>query len=197
MDKRNFLGVAAGAAAGALSLPLAARAAGEVREKGSPPLLTVVGAIGKGNRGPLDAVRDQMMGKQKIKFDKAHVFTFEQLTAMPVKTARATLEYDNKKHVLHGPALADVLAAAGVKGDSGKLAMRAVDGYSPTISMADAKKYGFMVATHLDGKPMALGGLGPLWAVYEPDAFPDMMAKPIDQRFANCPWALYFIDVQA
>ncbi|MES2786221.1 MAG: molybdopterin-dependent oxidoreductase [Pseudomonadota bacterium] len=194
MDKRSFLGAAA---AGAVSIPLAARAAGAGREKGSPALLTVVGAIGKGNRGPFDPVRDQMMGKQKISFDKAHVFTFEQLAAMPARTVRATLEYDNRKHVLHGPAMADVLAAAGVKGDRGKLATRAVDGYSPVISIADAKKYGFIVATHLDGKPMALGGLGPLWAVYEPDAFADMMAKPVDQRFANCPWALYFIDVQA
>ena len=57
-------------------------------------------------------------------------------------------------------------------------------------------QHGYIVATHLDGKAMSLGGLGPLWAVYEPDAFPDMMARPVDQRFANCPWALYFIDVQ-
>ncbi len=194
MDKRKFLGVAA---AGALSAPLAAHAAGADRAKGSPALLTVVGAIGKGNRGPFDATWDQMMGKQKIQFDKAHIFTFEQLAAMPAKTVRATLEYDTKKHVLHGPAMADVLAAAGAKGDGGKVATRALDGYSPTFSIADAKKYGYIVATHLDGKPMALGGLGPLWAIYGTDAFPDMMAKPIDQRFVNCPWALYFIDVQA
>jgi hypothetical protein len=194
LDKRNFLGAAA---AGALSIPLAARAAGEVREKGKPALLTIAGAIGKGNRGPFDPVRDQMMGKQKIKFDKAHVFTFEQLVAMPVKTIRPTLEYDNKRHVMHGPLLVDVLAAAGVKGDGAKLATRAVDGYAPTISMADARKYGFIVATHLDGLTMPLGGLGPLWAVYEPDRFPDMAAKPVDQRFANCPWALYYIDVTA
>jgi hypothetical protein len=89
----------------------------------------------------------------------------------------------------------DVLKAAGVA-DTGKLAMRAVDGYSPTIAIADARKYRFIVATHLDGQTMPLGGLGPLWAVYDADRFPDMAAKPVDQRFALCPWALYHIDVQ-
>jgi hypothetical protein len=44
---------------------------------------------------------------------------------------------------------------------------------------------------------MPLGGLGPLWAIYDADHFPDMAAKPIDQRFAHCPWALYHVDVQA
>jgi hypothetical protein len=75
--------------------------------------------------------------------------------------------------------------------------MQAVDGYAPTISLADARKYRFIVATHMDGQTMALGGLGPLWGVYEPDRFPEMAAKPISDRFALCPWALYHIDVQA
>jgi len=44
---------------------------------------------------------------------------------------------------------------------------------------------------------MPLGGLGPLWALYDADRFPDMAAKPVDQRFANCPWGLYHIEVKA
>jgi hypothetical protein len=75
--------------------------------------------------------------------------------------------------------------------------MRAIDGYAPAISLADAQRYRFIVATHLDGRPMPLGGFGPLWAIYEADKFPDMAAKPVDQRFALCPWGLYHIDVQA
>ena len=75
--------------------------------------------------------------------------------------------------------------------------MRAIDGYAPAISLADAQNYRFIVATHLDGRPMPLGGLGPLWAVYEADKFPEMAAKPVDQRFGLCPWGLHHIDVQA
>ncbi len=40
-------------------------------------------------------------------------------------------------------------------------------------------------------------GLVALWAVYEPDRFPDMAAKPLPDRFAGCPWGCYYIEVAA
>lgn len=192
MDKRQFM-AAALATAGA---PVLAQGNAAKGLKG-PALLTVTGAGVRANRGPFDPVRDQMMGKQKLNFTAAHAFDFAALSALKAVTIQPTLEYDNKPHKLSGPLLADVLKAAGVSGQGGKLATRAVDGYAPVISIADATKYRFIVATHLDGQPMPLGGLGPLWAVYDADRFPDMAAKPVDQRFANCPWGLYHIDVQA
>jgi hypothetical protein len=190
MKKRNFLAAAAAGAA----LPLVAGAQPAKGLRG-PTLLTVTGAITKTNRGSFDGVLDQMMAKQKLTFDKAHAFDFAALAAMPAVTIKPTVEYDGKKHELRGPLLATVLQAAGATGS--KLAMRAVDGYAPVISAADAQKYRFIVATHMDGQTMPIGGLGPLWAVYEADKFADMAAKPVDQRFANCPWGLYHIDVQA
>lgn len=192
MQKRHFLTIAAlsGASFSSLAQTGSARAA-------SPALLTVTGAIGKGNRGPIDPALDQMMAKQKISFDKAHVFDFGTLTALAPVTIKPTLEYDNKAHTLKGPLLADVLRAAGATpADGSKLLMRAVDGYSPTITMADARKYRFIVATHLDDKPMPLGGLGPLWAIYDADRFPEMAARKVSERFGQCPWAVYHIDVQ-
>jgi hypothetical protein len=192
MNKRDFLATSLAAAA----LPQFARAAAPAQGTASPALLTVTGAIGKPNRGPLDPVRDQMMAKQKIAFEKARVFDFPALVALPAVTIKPTIEYDNKVHTLRGPLLMDVLKVAGVA-DTGKLAMRAVDGYSPTISMSDARRFHFIIATHLDGQTMPLGGLGPLWAIYDADRFPDMAAKPVNERFALCPWAVYHIDVQA
>lgn len=191
MQKRQFLAAALGAA----SLPALAQANAAKGLKG-PALLTITGAIGKTNRPPFDPVLDQMMGKQKLTFEKAYAFDFATLAGMGAKTIQPTLEYDQKKHKLSGPLLADVLKVAGVTGDNVKLATRAIDGYAPTLTLADARKYGFIIATHLDGKPMPLGGVGPLWAVYEPDRFADMMAKPIADRYANCPWGLYHIEVQ-
>lgn len=192
MNKRDFLTAAALASA---ALP--AMAQGVAGPRRSPVLLTVTGAIGKTNRGPLDPVLDQMMARQKIAFDKAYGFDYPALAALPAVTIRPTLEYDGKVHTLRGPLLTTVLKSVRASSERGMLAMRAVDGYSPTISVADARKYRFIVATTLDGEPMPLGGLGPLWAVYEPDRFADMAGKPLDQRFANCPWAVYHIDVQA
>lgn len=191
MNKRDFLSATAlgGASLSALAQTGSARAS-------SPALLTITGAIGKVNRGPIDPALDQMMAKQKISFEKAYAFDFGALAAMPAVTIKPTLEYDNKAHALKGPLLTDVLRAAGAApGDGAKLLMRAVDGYSPAITMADVRKYRFIVATHLDGKSMPLGGLGPLWAVYDADRFPDMVARKVTERFGLCPWAIYHIEV--
>lgn len=191
MKKRHFLGALAG---GSAALPLAGLAQ-SAKASAGPALLTVTGRISQANRGPFHPVFDQMMAKQKLAFDKARAFDFAELAAMPAVTIEPTLEYDNKKHRLSGPSLATVLKAAGASGS--KLAMRAIDGYAPTLGVAEAGKYRFIVATHLHGRPMPLGGLGPLWAIFDADRFADFAAKPVDQRFAQCPWGLYHIDVQA
>jgi hypothetical protein len=44
---------------------------------------------------------------------------------------------------------------------------------------------------------MALGGLGPLWTIYDADAFAESAAQPLGQRFGSCPWATYHIEVKA
>lgn len=189
MKKRHFLAALSGS-----GVALSTQA--KVGNAASPTLLTVTGAIGKANRGPIDIALDQMMAKQKIGFDRACTFDFGTLTALPSVSIKPTLEYDNKARMLKGPLLSDVLMAAGANpADGTSLTMRAVDGYSPTITMGDVRKYRFIVATHLDGKPMPLGGLGPLWAIYDADRFPEMAARKITERFALCPWALYHIDV--
>lgn len=194
MNKRDFL---AAAALGSTALPALAQAqAAKPAAPRAPALLTITGAIGKTNRGPVNAVGDLMMAKQKITFDKAYAFDFASIAALPAVTIRPTLEYDNKPHTLRGPLLSTLLATVGALPGASKLLLRAVDGYSPGISLADALKYRFIVATSMDGAPMPLGGLGPLWAVYDADRFPEMAAKPVDQRFPQCPWALYHIDVQ-
>lgn len=196
MKKRQFLGRAALAGMAAAALP-ASQAAAAAANSAGPALLTVTGAVGKVNRGRFDPVRDQMMFKQKLGFDKAHAFDFAALAALPAITIQPTLEYDGKVHTLRGPLLLDVMHAAGASpGDAGKLVLRAVDGYAAMITVAQARAQRYIVATHLDGAPMALGGLGPLWAVYDADKVPEMAAKPLAERFGSCPWALYHIDVQ-
>jgi hypothetical protein len=162
-----------------------------------PPLLTVTGAIARTNRGPLDPALDQLMQKHKVAFDNAYAFDFAAVAALPGVTIKPTLEYDEKPHTLNGPLLTDVVkvAAPNLVGST-KLLLRAIDGYALVVPLADAQRYRFIVAHGLDGQPIPLGGLGPLWAVYDADRFPDMAAKPVKERFASCPWGLYHIDVQ-
>jgi hypothetical protein len=190
MNKREFLGAAfAGGALPGLAAAAPAPA--------GPVLLTITGNIKRPNRGPLDPALDQMMAKHKLAFTEAHALDFAALARLPARSIRPTLEYDGKPHTLRGPLLLDVLALAGaaINKDT-RLTLRAVDGYAATIAAQQARTQGFIVATHLDGKPMALGGLGPLWAVYDADKVPEMAAQPLAARFGACPWALYHIAVQ-
>lgn len=198
MKKRDFLQAAmTGAAVSIGATALTAHAQNSPKAATGPILLTVSGLIGAGNRGALDPALDQLMVKRKLSFSKAHAFDFSALTSLPAVNIKPTLEYDNKQHVLRGPLLIDVMKACGAKvTDKTSLLLRAVDGYAALISVPEATQRRFIVATHLDGRPMTLGGLGPLWAVYDADKFPDMVAKPVTERFSQCPWALYHVEVK-
>jgi hypothetical protein len=193
MKKRQFLSTAAlaGLSSAALTSAHAATAAG-------PTLLTITGAISKPNRGKLDPARDVMMVKQKISFEQAHAFDYAALTALPAITIKPTLEYDAKPHTLRGPLLLDVVQAAGARlNDNSRLILRAVDGYAAAVTVAQARTQRWIVATQMDGAAMALGGLGPLWALCEADKVPELAALPLAGRFGGAPWALYHIEVQA
>jgi len=163
-----------------------------------PGLLTVNGLLGRSNRGPLDPALDQLMVKHGLAFDKAFQFDAAALARLPVTTIEPTLEYDAKVHRLAGPLLTAVVEAAGVApGAAVMLTLRAIDGYKVAISTADARAYRMIVATSIDGAPLSLGGLGPLWAVYDADRLPAFKDKPVKERFGLCPWGLYSIDVKA
>ncbi len=191
MNKRHFLGTAALAGL----LPSARALAAEPARK-SPGLLTVSGAVGKTNRGPVDPALDQLFAKHGVKFDKAFTLDAEALRRLPVVRIKSTLEYDAKVHALAGPLLTSVLELAGLPAaGEAMLGLRAVDGYVVPLSMADARRYRMIVATEMDGQPLALGGLGPQWAVYEADTLPAFKDKPLKERFALCPWGLYSIEV--
>ena len=193
MDKRRFL------ATGALGavLPLQAQGAASSARTGAG-LLTVTGAIARSNRGPLDPALDQLMVKHGTRFDRAWEFDGAMLARLPAVSIQPTLEYDAKTHKLSGPLLSSVVVAAGVAvGAAVTLVMRALDGYAVAVSLADASRYRMILATMLDGVPMSLGGLGPLWAVHDADRLADFKDKPLKERFGLCPWGLYFIEVKA
>ena len=188
MNKRNFVAAGMGLA-GLWTATGSSHAATPAKAPSGPTLLTISGAITQSNRGAL--------GKHGIQFDKAFALDAAALARMPAVTIKPTLEYDSKPHTLKGPLLTTVLAAAGVAaGSPVQLGLRAVDGYNVNISMADAQAYRMIVATHIDGQPMALGGLGPQWAVYDADVLPAFKDKPVKERFGLCPWGLYHIEVK-
>jgi hypothetical protein len=202
MKKRQFLSTATASIAGALgtlavSLDVRAAAKG-VSEAAMPTVLTITGAIQRSNRGPTDAVVDQMMHKQNVQFSSAFAFDLAALARLPAVTINPTLEYDSKPHQLRGPRLADVLDMLGAsKAPETQIVFHSVDGYMPQLSFAQLRKYGYILATHIDGKPMSIGGFGPIFAIYDADRIAEQAQKPLNQRFALCPWGLYCIEVVA
>ena len=196
MEKRVFLRAVGASAAATLAAP----AQSERKKPGActngPALLTITGDISRANRNGLNPALDQLMAKQKVSFKRACTFNFETLAELPQASIRPILEYDEKPHTLSGPLLIDVIHSAGgqITGTTSVL-LRAIDGYTVTVSASEFYRFRFLLATHLDGEPMPLGGLGPLWAVYDADRFSELAAKPVSQRFGLCPWALYHINL--
>ena len=191
MKKRQFL---LGSAAVGI-LPAARPALANVSKSG-PVLLTIGGSISKGNRGPVDRVLDQLLVRHGVEFSTALALGSERLQALPKIDIRPTLEYDEKRHKLTGPLLTTVLGEAGVDANSSaRIGLRAIDGYNVVVGLDEIKSYRMIVATHADDQPLALGGLGPCWAVHDADSIASFKDRPVKERFALCPWGLYYIDV--
>jgi hypothetical protein len=192
MKKRSFLSLGVGA--GVLATTAATQAAPAPAR--SPALLTLSGAVRKSNRGAVDAALDQLMVKHGVQFSAAFTFDAAALARLPAVTIKPTLEYDAKVHTLSGPLLTTVLDAAGAPADGAtKVRLRAIDGYNVVLTRSDAQAYRMIVATQVDGRPLALGGLGPQWAVYEADTVAAFKDKPLKERFGLCPWGLYHVEV--
>lgn len=194
MDKRRFLASAAATAAVLPSIPSHAQA------KGAPGLgiLTISGAIQQSNRGPLDPLLDPLMAKQGVKFDKAWILDAAAILRLPAVKIKPAISYDEKVHELAGPLLTTVVERVGIPNNpETSLALKAVDGYTVALTVREVRAMKMIVATHMDGHPLVLGGFGPLWAVYEADKAADMQSKPLKDRFGLCPWALYHIDVKS
>jgi len=196
MKKRQFLSNSISLLTGAVGMVVTQSRAASADTAEHQVILTLAGAIDQSNRGKLDNMRDQLMHKQGIHFERAYSFTLPDLLRLPAVTINPTMEDDAKVHQLTGPRLIDVLNVAGIKkAQAAKITFHGIDGYSPEFTLAQALKYNFIVATHLDGKLLPIGGFGPLFAIYDADRIPDIAAKPLNQRFAGCPWGLYCIEI--
>jgi hypothetical protein len=185
-------------AGGAMPLVQAAEPGKRAPAAPGPVVLTLSGpGLKRFNRGPTDAALEQLFHKHQVVFDRGFEFDAAALQALPAVQIRPTVEYDGRPHLLSGPLLEQVLAAAGVVADAPvQLLLRALDGYAVQVSLADARRWRMVLATKLDGRFLALGGLGPQWAVYDADRLEDFRDKPLKERFGLCPWGLYHVEVK-
>jgi hypothetical protein len=195
MNKRQFLTRAAVLSATATTAP--AFGGKRVHNESCPPspvILTISGAIKRHNRGALDPAFDQLLAKHQVKFSEAYGLDLSTLASMKAATIKPTLEYDSRQHAFSGPLLTDVLDYVGAPGaGSTRILMHAIDGYAVMTTLDTVRAYRFIVATQMDGKPLPLGGVGPLWAIYDADNIPSLAAKPLKERFELSPWGLYHL----
>ncbi len=133
-------------------------------------VLTVTGAIGNSNRGPIDDFADAFLAHKNVKFDRAYEFTRASLAALGQRELTVKRAPWPKPVVVRGPMFKDVMAAVKAEGDT--VVLQALDGYQSTFPVAALKSADVILALEADGKPLSIGGLGPLWLVFPPGVVP-------------------------
>jgi hypothetical protein len=159
LSRRTALGLTL--AAGLSSLAPAALADGLAEPKGRV-ILTLGGQITQPNRGK-DAVFDMAM-----------------LEALPQHSFTTRTPWFDKPVKFTGPLLADVLKAAGARGQTIKAS--AINDYTIAIPLADAQAHGVLVARLLDDQPMAVRDKGPLFVIYPFDSKAELRSSTYYER---------------
>lgn len=95
---------------------------------------------------------------------KNAVFDMAMLEALPQHSFTTHTPWFDRPIKFTGPRLSDLLAAVKAKGKI--IHASAINDYTITIPMDDARAHGVIVARLLDDKPMAVRDKGPLFVIY-------------------------------
>lgn len=185
MNRRTF-SLAAAALLAALSTTSVMPAAAQQAET-SQPILTVAGNITDTNRPAFDEFADAYLKFREKSFDKAYEFTLGSLQALLQKTITAQAAGWPGPVELTGPSLSDVLAQAGAADKP--VTVTALDGYAITYTSAEIASRDWILAWQANGKPLSIGGRGPLWLIH---ASGDVPAP--DDVEARWIWSVFVIE---
>lgn len=155
-----------------------------------PVLLTVTGAVGAPNRGPMDPDYDKLFIFNDVSFDKAHEFDLADLEKLPQTTVKTDFPKGGAETEFSGPLLKDVLAAADARGKT--VTVQAMDGYALEVPLDEMVAKGAVVAVERDGRPFGIGNFGPTQIVFPRSERADLKDMPDDWWI----WQIYRIDVQ-
>jgi len=149
-----------------------------------PVLVTVFS-----NSGPEAAPRDGLFARYRLGVDQgAALFDAEALARLPVRQIEVDFPAGAPPRAFSGPGLADVLAASAAPGAGARLT--AFDGYQVEISPEMIAQHDPILATHGDGEPLPVGGLGPVILVW-PRQSDDQLADMNDDLW---PWGVFAIE---
>ncbi len=155
----------------------------------SPTLLTVYGNIVHSNRSASDPFFDSFLNHHDRTFEKAYEFNLNALSALNQNEIIARADGWADAVSLKGPSLKDVLEKTGVV--SKNITVTALDGYSVEFTFEELQNHNWILALYANGKPLSIGGRGPLWMTYDTGtgiANSDEEAKWV--------WSVFVIEVQ-
>ena len=167
-----------------------------------PVLLTISGPGVQPNRTGLDPKRDIMLAAQGHQFDAAWVCGRDAINSLPQTSMNSAIEYDDQRHELRGPLLETVLQASGLDiskalAENHWITLQAIDGYRVQMPLTQALRWRYLLATQMDGQALPLGGLGPLWAMFDPQTLSKSDASSDKKPFTQAAWGLYYIRISA
>lgn len=105
-----------------------------------------------------------------------------QLLALPVHAITTSTTW-TPRSTFTGPLLSDVLKTVGANGT--QLEIHTFDDYTCVVPMADAGRYGVVLAYSMNGQRLKMSDFGPLFLIYPRDTFPSELGGPGgDSKFA-------------
>jgi hypothetical protein len=182
--RQSFLTLAAGA-----MVPAAAAARAQPLCASGLVILTVGVLVEAPNRGPFDPERDRLFNTNNIRFQKARAYNAGELAAFPQHSV--TAHHFARDMAGKGPLLHDVLAAAAPDAAAKTARLFALDGYAAEIALPDVKSQRWILAMETDDRHLAIGDLGPLFAMRQLGA----AEKETEEEEAKWVYALYYIEL--
>ncbi|MCR9088196.1 MAG: hypothetical protein NXH97_15785 [Rhodobacteraceae bacterium] len=153
-------------------------------------ILTVGGDVAHPNRGAASEEDATILGKLGVSFDKAVEFDLAGLDALEQGFFEQSYNDGMFAGTFTGPRISAILDAVGLPGST--VYAMALDGYEAEIPGAYIARYEPILATHLNGRPLGLGGFGPTTVVFPEVDDPDE-TEAINSML---PWATIYLDVE-
>lgn len=142
-------------------------------------------AVHAGEAAPAAPLSLDIDGEVRVTNNAAHTayhFTEAQLLKLPVHEISTSTAW-TPRTTFTGPLLSDVLKAAGAYGS--EIEIHTFDDYICEVPVADASRYGVVLAYAMNGKRLKVSDYGPLFLIYPRDRYPQELAGAAgDAKFA-------------
>lgn len=154
-------------------------------EAGEGPVLVTVFSPG----GEASPPREGLFASYGVGIGQgAHFLDGEALAGLPHHEVSADFPVDAPPRVFSGPRLSDLMSAVGSSGAGARLT--AFDGYQVEVPAEMIARHQPIIATHVDGEALAVGGLGPVILVW-PRQSDDRLEDMNDDLW---PWGVFAIE---